>query len=243
MKESEETSLLIHMDKVGLRQDDRDVFSGLDLKIENPGIKIFMGSGSAEIPLFLELLFGLISPEKGEIRILGYNYNIFQRLRFQLMGYATVKFKLVNRLTVIENLNYLSRVRGVRKDKREAGIDSVVEGVCLEPLLNRYLDSLSFSEQLQVNLAIQLMHKPEIVLIDQVLDHLRYPIRNHIFKYLEVSSGTQTIIIGTTDPHFVDDSQDVYLLKGDGIRYWQGRSLLHHFKGLTLENQYPLWFE
>ena len=243
MKESEESRLLIHMDKVCLRKDARYVFSDLDLKIENPGIKLLMGRNSEEIPLFLELLFGLISPEKGEIRILGYKHRLFQKLRFQLMGYATVNFKLANRLTISENLNHLSRVRGVRKAEIAARIDSIVEGVCLEPLLNSCLNSLSFSEQMQVNLAIQLINKPEIVLIDQVLDGLKYPIRNHIFRYLESSSGTQTIILGTTDPHFVDDFRDVYLLKGGGLSYWQGKSLLNNFRGLTLENQYPLWFE
>lgn len=190
------TNELIHLERVCFRypsaRADTLVISDFRMKKEE---KIFLfGPSGCGKSTFLELLAGVLTPQQGEVRILGYNLSKLDpaardRFRAQHIGYVFQSFNLIPYLSVVENIElpiYLCPER--RKKLTDSDIRAEMERLTsvlgIQSFLYRRVTHLSVGQQQRVAVARALLGNPELILADEPTSSLDYDHREKFIKLL-----------------------------------------------------------
>jgi|GEM_PF-2824848 len=201
----------------------RKNFDNFSLHVENIqiqkgcffGILGYSGAGKSTL---LNLLCGFENPDEGEISI---NEESILPLKPHQRGIAYVfqNSLLFEGLSVYENLAYLLKAKGI-KIKNSFLEDSLKECEVLH-LKNREIKSLSGGERQRVALAMALMFRPKLLLLDEPFSNLdtALKIKMRLFLKKIISSHNITAIMVT------HDKDDAFLLFDSMILLEKGKIL------------------
>jgi ABC-2 type transport system ATP-binding protein len=113
----------------------------------------------------IRTLCGLLIPDNGDFDVLGYNL-LKQRKKIQnKIGYLSQKFSLYGDLTVDENIEFFADIHGVKnyQDRR----NELLKFTRLTPFRDRLAEKLSGGMKQKLALACCLIHKPQIIFLDE----------------------------------------------------------------------------
>lgn len=166
-------------------------------------------SGSGKTTL-LELLAGLQTPQSGQVRALGADWNAHpleerQARRLQNFGLVFQGFELMAALTVRENILLPLRLLGLREKEFHARLERHAERVGLENLLKRKPAKLSHGERQRVALCRALIHRPKVILADEPTANLDAQNSARAFELLHsaVRDEGAAMVCVTHDPELV----------------------------------------
>ena len=183
----------------------------LDIQIEEGGFHFLLGPTGSGKTLILESIIGLRKPKRGRIWV---GDREVQGLPPERRGisYVPQDLALFPHLKVKENILYGIRARELDMKVYEAYVQSLVEVMRIEHLLERYPAYLSGGEKKRVALLRALAPKPKLLLLDEPLSGLDPSIKvdiQHLLKNLHASFHTTTLCV-------THDFEEAYFL-GDGI--------------------------
>jgi len=113
----------------------------------------------------IRTLCGLLIPDSGEIEVLGYNL-LKERKKIQnKIGYLSQKFSLYGDLTVDENIEFFADIHGVKDYENRS--NELLEFTRLTPFKDRLAEKLSGGMKQKLALACSLIHKPQIIFLDE----------------------------------------------------------------------------
>jgi cell division transport system ATP-binding protein len=131
------------------------------------------GSGKSSI---IKLLTGEVEPTAGRIMINGFSVsNISERqvpLMRRTLGIIFQDFRLIEKKTVYENLEFVMRAVGTSPKEIRKRIPYVLELVGLEKKANNYPTELSGGEQQRVAIARALVNNPDTIIADEPTGNL-----------------------------------------------------------------------
>ncbi len=113
----------------------------------------------------IRIFCGLIAPDAGSVNLLGDNIKTNKRKVQKKIGYLSQKFSLYGDLTVDENIEFFADIHGVKN--YEARRNELLEFTRLTPFRARLTDNLSGGMKQKLALACSLIHKPEIIFLDE----------------------------------------------------------------------------
>ncbi|MEM1179168.1 MAG: ATP-binding cassette domain-containing protein [Acidobacteriota bacterium] len=148
---------------------DTEAVRGVDFRAEDGQITGLLGPNGAGKTTTLRLLYGLLQPDDGEIRIDDEDFaGAADRgeLRRRL-GVVPDEVGLYSRLTVREHLRYSGRLQGLGGQVLVDAIEQLVDLFDIHGLANRRTDGFSHGERRKVSLARALVHDPRNVLLDE----------------------------------------------------------------------------
>lgn len=120
------------------------------------------GAGKSSL---LRILMSLYLPDKGTAFMSGFNVvKDYKKIR-QITGYMPGKFSLYPDLTVEENLNFFAAVFGTTIQENYFLIKEIYQQI--EPFKNRRASKLSGGMKQKLALSCALIHKPEILILDE----------------------------------------------------------------------------
>ncbi|MCB0733269.1 MAG: ABC transporter ATP-binding protein [Bacteroidetes bacterium] len=120
--------------------------------------------GAGKTSLF-RILCTLMLPEKGEASVLGLDVvKDFRNIRNRI-GYMPGRFSLYQDLTVVENLEFFATIFGTTIRENYHLIEEIY--VQLEPFKNRLAGALSGGMKQKLALCCALIHKPEVLFLDE----------------------------------------------------------------------------
>lgn len=183
----------------------------LDIQIEEGGFHFLLGPTGSGKTLILESIIGLRKPKRGRIWV---GDREVQGLPPERRGisYVPQDLALFPHLKVKENILYGIRARELDMKVYEAYVQSLVEVMRIEHLLERYPAHLSGGEKKRVALLRALAPKPKLLLLDEPFSGLDPSIKvdiQHLLKNLHTSFHTTTLCV-------THDFEEAYFL-GDGI--------------------------
>jgi ABC-2 type transport system ATP-binding protein len=146
---------------------DTTAVSDLSLQVRAGEIYGLVGPDGAGKTTTMRLLCGALTPDSGKVIIGGQSMlKSPDRAREQL-GYLSQKFSLYKELTVLENIRFFAEVRGIpSKEWRDRTIE-ILEFVGLAEFVDRRAGYLSGGMKQKLGLASALVHRPQILLLDE----------------------------------------------------------------------------
>lgn len=160
---------------------------------------MLLGASGCGKSTLLNMIAGVLTPTKGKIIIDGVTMsNATQRkkdkFRIQKIGYIFQDFKLINDMTVADNIGIL-RLEGVDI----SGMDEVLRELGIYEKKKSKIKHLSGGQKQRVAIARALVKKPDIILADEPTGNLNFAIGEQVIKALTEISKGKTLIAVTHD--------------------------------------------
>ena len=170
------------------------VVNDLNLSISSGEIVVFLGLNGAGKTTTMRMLLGLIKPTSGECYIQGNKIDQYNVEVLNEIGYIIETPYSYPDLTVQENLEIVSTLRGIRnKDV----IDWVTEKLKLDQYKDKQVKHLSLGNIARLGIAKAIIHKPEILILDEPtngLDPFGVIEVRELLKELANNLGTTVLI-------------------------------------------------
>lgn len=174
-----------------------NILTGIDLKLERGEIVTVVGPNGAGKSTLLKVMFGLLRPRQGSVRLKGERIDSLQphQVVRRGMGYVPQLENVFPSLTVEENLDISAR--GMGRAEQHRRVDSLYELFPpLRPARRRPAGLLSGGQRQMVAMARALVPEPELLLLDEPSAGLAPEYVELVFqKILEIRKSGVTILI------------------------------------------------
>src|SRR5579883_1317988 len=166
----------IQLTRISKRFDDVVAVKGIDLHIPDGSYCCLLGPSGCGKTTILRMIAGHETPDEGTLTIGGENVAGLPPAR---RGTALMfqNYALFPHLTVLDNVAFSLKMRGVRKRERREKAREMLARVQLERLALRMPAQLSGGQQQRVALARALITSPRVLLLDEPLSQLDETLR------------------------------------------------------------------
>ncbi len=217
------TKAVIRVERLTKIFNSKSVVEDLSFEVEKGSVMAFLGNNGSGKTTTIRCLLGIYSPYSGEALINNQDYS--SKLS-KLIGYLPEERGLYKDVTVGELFKYFSELRGIPLNEANKSISSYLERVGLAEHVNKKTQQLSAGMQQKVQIGLCILHKPEILILDEPFNKLD-PINRDLFMQLfkEMNNDGTTILYST---HIIDEAQklaDSILIIKDGKRKAYGSVL------------------
>lgn len=195
--EDRTTEPIIHTRGVTKRFDDVPAVQDLSLDIPPGVIFGFIGPSGCGKTTSVRLLLGVETPDEGEIEVLGKNSQSFGRHERSAIGYMPQQFVLYPELNVWENLNFAASIYGVGP-RRSGRLHELLDLVELSGQENKKVRDLSGGMQRRLALAASIIHRPQLIFLDEPTAGIDPILRRKFWVYFEkLRDENRTLFITT----------------------------------------------
>jgi ABC-2 type transport system ATP-binding protein len=193
---------------------------GLDLRVK-PGLLFgIIGADGAGKSTLLQILSTLLLPDSGKAAVLGTDIMADPASIRSRIGYMPQKFSHYEDLTVRENMRFFADIFGLRKDEYAQHISRLLQFSRLAPFENRRAGQLSGGMKQKLALSCALIHKPELLILDEPTTGVDPVSRKEFWTILrELNAEGITILVSTP---YLEESEYCH----DLILMHEGRILL-----------------
>ncbi|WP_108263627.1 ABC transporter ATP-binding protein [Mangrovicoccus ximenensis] len=182
----------------------------LDLSIEPGVIYGFLGPNGCGKTTAMRLLTGLLTPSAGTARVLGTELPGKAEPLKRKIGYMTQSFSHYRDLTVAENMGFTAAVYGLRGRKARDRIGALSEEYGLADLRGQMAGSLSGGQKQRLALALAVMHRPQLLFLDEPTSAVDPESRRGFWeKLFDLVAEGASIVVST---HFMDEAERCHRL-------------------------------
>jgi viologen exporter family transport system ATP-binding protein len=178
---------------------------GIDLDVEQGEFVAFLGPNGAGKTTTLKLLSGVINPNAGTARVLGYvpweRDNAYRRRFALVMGQ---KNQLWWDLPAAESFRLHQQIYRIEPNQFEGRLGELVDLLSVRTLLNQPVRELSLGERMKMELIAALLHSPEVLFLDEPTIGLDVIAQHNIQKFLKHYQEARRITILLTS-HYMKD--------------------------------------
>lgn len=190
-------------------------------------------SGSGKTTLIRSIVGTQIITD-GSLQVLGRPAGD-KRLRSQI-GYVTQSPSVYHDLTALQNLQYFAAILGFGKDEA----DRVLRQVELTKQANQLVGSMSGGQQARVSLAVALLGRPVLLVLDEPTVGLDPVLRKHLWELFHgLAVGGQSLLISS---HVMDEAEqcdELLLLREGAVLSFSAKGeLLAHTKTKTVHDAF-----
>ncbi len=157
----------------------------------------FLGPNGAGKTTTMKILTCFIAPSDGSARVSG--ADIFEdpiAVR-QAIGYLPENTPLYTEMLVLEYLEYIARMRGLRGAQSDSRIRAVVEETALGDVIGKSIGELSKGFRQRVGLAQALVHEPPVLILDEPMSGLDPNQAVEIRELIREIGRERTVILST----------------------------------------------
>ncbi|MBB2494889.1 ABC transporter ATP-binding protein [Pseudomonas sp. UL070] len=177
----------------------------LDLSVPRAEVFGFLGPNGCGKSTTIRMLCGLLLPSEGEIEVLGCQIPRDAEELKRRIGYMTQKFSLYEDLSVYENLEFLATVQGLGRREARQRIDEVMERYWLADRRTQMAGTLSGGQKQRLALAGAVLHKPDLLLLDEPTSAVDPQSRREFWDSLfELADAGTTLLVST---HYMDEAE------------------------------------
>lgn len=171
------------------------VLRGIDLVVE-PSICALLGANGAGKSTLLRLLSGLEEPDSGSVFIGGLGFRDHAVEIRRNLGVLPEALGLFESLTILENLMAIGPVYGLTKSETKARTTNLLELLDLTQGRHTVARDCSFGMRKKTALAMALLHKPRVLLLDEPFEGID-PASSAVIEMLlgQLSSNGTTILL------------------------------------------------
>ena len=179
--------------------------------IEKGEFVFLTGPSGAGKSTLLKLILRQIRPSEGQIVVNGRNLSAMKRSQLPYfrreIGMVFQDFKLIERMTVFENLSFILTVLGLPPKEHKKKAYSALRAVSLHHKLNAYPLQLSGGEQQRVAIARALINDPLMLIADEPTGNLDPDLSKDILQiFADANLRGSTVLLASHDRDLVHRS-------------------------------------
>ena len=176
---------------------------GVTLTIEKGEFYGLLGPNGAGKSTLMRLLAGLLIPDGGELKVLG--QAVKQWTPQSHLGVVPQEIALYEMLSAQQNLDIFGSLRGMKGKQLSDAIEWVLELVELTKRRKDLVKTFSGGMKRRLNLAVGLLHDPDILLLDEPTVGVDPQSRSKIFELLTDLHERGKTILYTT--HYMEEAE------------------------------------
>ena len=211
---------MIRLTGLSKRFENETAINYSDFVFEDGRSYLLLGASGCGKTTLLNLISGILTPDTGEIEIDGrsmtqLNQKEKDMFRIRKIGYIFQDFKLIEDMTVMDNIDIL-KLEGV--DTSEA--PEFLEKLGMSGKRNRKIRNLSGGEKQRVAIVRALVKRPDIILGDEPTGNLNFAIGEQVIKELTEAATGRTLIVVSHDDRlsvYFDEIVDMNEMTGGGL--------------------------
>jgi ABC-2 type transport system ATP-binding protein len=188
----------------------RDALRGVSFAAHRGELLAVIGPNGAGKTTLLTILAGIRRPDAGSV----------SRARAEI-GWVPQQAALYRRLTVEENLRLFARLEQV--EDVEASVEEMLEQTGLAERRSDQVATLSGGNQQRINIAIGLLARPDVMLLDEPSSGLDPRQRERLWEFVLGLANRGTTVIFST--HYIQEAErygNRLLVIADGERLFDG---------------------
>lgn len=226
--------------------------NAISLEVAEGEIFGLLGPNGAGKTTTISVIATLLPPDEGTVTVGGYDVTKHASEVRRLIGYVPQDIALFPDFSARENLDYFGRINGLWGGALRKRIDEVLEIVGLtESIRKPRVGAFSGGMKRRLNLAVGLLHKPKLLLLDEPTVGVDPQSRNHIFENIRRLNKEDGITVLYTT-HYMEEAEAMcprvaIIDKGEIILCDEVANILRTISGIvlrvTLSDAAPLFDE
>lgn len=182
-----------------------DALKGISFNIPQGECYGLLGPNGAGKTTTISIMSTIVEPNEGEVSIAGYDLKKNPLECKKNIGVVTQEIALYNELSAYDNLQFWGGLYNVPKLELKVRIDEIVNLLGLADRKNDKVKTYSGGMKRRVNIASALLHRPNVLFMDEPTVGIDPQSRNLIFEVVEKLHKKGMTIVYTT--HYMEEAE------------------------------------
>ena len=183
--------------------------NGVSMQIEDGEFCFLVGPSGSGKSTIIKLITGELQPTSGTVHVNGYSLERIRKREIpylrRTVGVVFQDFRLIENMTVYENVAFAMRVIGAREREIRERVPYVLQLVGLENKKNRHPGEMSGGEQQRLAIARALVNNPSTIIADEPTGNLDPARALEIMELLqEINNLGTTLLVVTHAQNLVE---------------------------------------
>jgi ABC-2 type transport system ATP-binding protein len=139
----------------------------LELNVEQGQVFGVLGPNGSGKTTTILMLLGLTEPSAGSVQVLGLDPMRDPLSVKARVGYMPDQIGFYNELTARENLTYIAKLNGLRRDEAYRRMDAVLQQIGLIEVADRRVGTFSHGMRQRLAVAETLIKRPQLIIMDE----------------------------------------------------------------------------
>ncbi len=198
---------MLLFDHVSKRFGDLRAVDDLSFELEAGEVFGLLGPNGAGKTTAINMAVGLLEPDEGVVRFAGEAFDRDPReaANRRALGLAPQSIALYEELSATDNLRFFGRLHGLRGADLDSRVDACLDFTDLGEVSKKAVSKFSGGMKRRLNLAVAIIHDPDVILLDEPTVGVDPQSRNAIFERVEQLRKRGKQIVYTT--HYMEEAQ------------------------------------
>ena len=202
-------ALAVDIQNLGFRYPDNEEvsFANLNLRVKKGERFGLFGPNGAGKTTLMNLMTGVLQVDEGSIMLLGNKVGHQDKKVNKLFGFVPQDFSFYRELSPAENLEFFGAWAGLNQTQIKQRTDELLEILGLADVRDKAVEKFSGGMKRRVNLAIGVIHNPQVLFLDEPTVGVDVQTRHAIMNYLRTLNEQGTTLIYTS--HQLNEAEDL----------------------------------
>lgn len=198
--------IAIEAEGLTMRFGDFVAVDSVSFRIRRGEIFGFLGSNGCGKSTTMKMLTGLLPASEGRAWLFGHEVDPHDLDTRRRVGYMSQAFSLYSELTVRQNLELHAKLFSVSPNDIPGRVDEMVERFGLADVIDSLPASLPLGIRQRLSLAVAMVHKPELLILDEPTSGVDPVARDAFWRLLiELSRRDRVTVFIST--HFMNEAE------------------------------------
>ena len=213
-----------------------NALNGVTMEIEDGEFCFLVGPSGSGKSTIIKMITGELKPTSGTVHVNGYSLERIRKREIPFLrrtvGVVFQDFRLINKMTVSENVAFAMRVIGAREKEIRERVPYVLDLVGLSDKEKRHPSELSGGEQQRLAIARALVNNPSMIIADEPTGNLDPMMSFEIMSLLqEINNLGTTMLVVTHAQNLVEQFNKRVITINDGVIVSDGLEAYYSYEG------------
>jgi ABC-2 type transport system ATP-binding protein len=186
---------------------DLQAVRGVDIAAKKGEILSLLGPNGAGKSTMISMLAGLLAPNEGDAYIMGRSVTREPEKAKAHLGVVPQEIALYPDLSAKENLVFWGKMYGLRGAVLKSSVDEVLETIGLSDRQKDRVSKFSGGMKRRVNIGAALLHKPDVIIMDEPTVGIDPQSRRHILEKVKDLNRKGMTVLYTT--HYMEEAAEL----------------------------------
>jgi len=180
---------------------------GASFAAEQGEVFSLLGPNGAGKSTTISMLSGLLAPSAGDASIMGHSVRTEPKAARSCLGVVPQDIALYPDLSARENLDFWGKMYGLRGAALKARVNEVLEIIGLAERQKDKVGTFSGGMKRRVNIGAALLHKPDVIIMDEPTVGIDPQSRRHILENVKELNRQGMTVLYTT--HYMEEAAEL----------------------------------